>query len=207
MTARCRLQGVVAFTLVSLVGCATWTGPRPAQTGDEAAWQARRAALQTVTHWSLNGRIAATGLFGFSGRVRWQQRGEQFVIDVAGPFGAGATRLSGSADQVEIRNAEGAWVTTDAQGDLQRAYGWTLPLAGLERWALGLPIPGQPARWVLDGNGRLLTLEQAGWTVTYERYTQPVSGPALPQKLLIDNGETRWRLLVDRWQLDQAAPA
>lgn len=192
---------VVFCAIVALTGCATWSEPAPTPATDSAAWQARQAGLQDFSNWTLNGRIASTGLFGFSGRVRWQQAGEGFVIDVAGPFGAGATRLSGDADQVEIRNAEGAWVTDDAEGVLRQAFGWSLPLAGLRQWAIGLPIADQPARIVLNPEGQLLTLEQAGWIVTYEQYTPTPGGPVLPQKLLISNDETRWRLLVDRWQL------
>ncbi len=189
------------FVVLAVAGCATWSQPEPAESGDQRAWQARQQVLAALTQWTLQGRIASTGLFGFSGRVRWQQRQDRFVIDVAGPFGAGATRLTGHPGHVEIRNAEGTWVTNDAQGDLQRAYGWTLPLAGLQRWAIGLPIAGEPARITLDAQGQLLTLEQAGWRMTYEQYMPLDAGPTLPHKLLIDNGDTRWRLLVDRWQL------
>ncbi|WP_348673297.1 lipoprotein insertase outer membrane protein LolB [uncultured Abyssibacter sp.] len=190
---------IACVAVLLLGGCTHWGVQPGEEAADERAWAQRQAALRSLTHWTLNGRIASTGLFGFSGRVRWQQADETFVIDVAGPFGAGATRLTGHPQQVEIRNADGAWVTSDPEGMLRDAYGWTLPLDGLQAWALGLPIDGVPAAVTVNGAGQLQTLEQAGWVIHYEAYAPTDTGLAMPQKLTVDNGETRWRVLVDRW--------
>ena len=199
------LRGCAAVALIAMLGgCAHWPQPE-AQSPDRVAWVERQAALRSLSQWTLSGRIASTGLFGFSGRVRWQQGHEQFVIDVAGPFGAGATRLSGVPERVEIRNADGTWVTTDPETVLREAYGWTLPLHGLKNWALGLPIDGVPAQVTVNSAGQLQHLEQSGWTIQYESYQQTDVGLDMPQKLTVDNGETRWRLLVDRWSLPVAA--
>ena len=57
----------------------------------------------------------------------------------------------------------------------------------------------------MNSAGQLQHLEQSGWTIQYESYQQTDVGLDMPQKLTVDNGETRWRLLVDRWSLPVAA--
>ena len=185
-------------------GCVLW--PRPVvEDANMVAWNARQAVLRELDEWTLQGRVASGGVLGFTGRLRWRQSMEQCVVDISGPLGAGATRVTGTSSRIEIRDAEGAWVTDDPEAALREAYGWTLPLTGLRQWAVGLPMADVPADLQVDASGRLVTLTQAGWTVTYEAYADTGAGVALPQKIIIDNGETRWRLLVDRWTVTALA--
>lgn len=194
----------MAATLVAaaLSGCAAWA-PQPTEPGvaNAAAWQARQAQLGRLHGWTLRGRAGSGGALGFTGRLRWVQTGEAFVIDVAGPFGAGATRLTGTPNRVEIRNARNTWVTDDPQRLLREVYGWTLPVSGLRHWALGRPIPGVPATPQVDADGRLVALQQSGWTLRYPEYVDTGAGIALPAKVELetDGGDTRLRLLVESW--------
>ena len=87
---------LAALALVLLAGgCATLPAPAP---GDD--WPARRAALQALDAWALDGRIAvAAGEDGFSGGFDWHQQGERADIALTGPMGGAAMDIRAEGDQ------------------------------------------------------------------------------------------------------------
>lgn len=189
-----------------LGGCATWA-PAPTVPGvaNPGAWQQRLSKLDRLDGWTLRGRAGSGGVIGFTGSIRWVQTGQSFVIDVAGPFGAGATRLTGTPQRVEIRNARDTWITDDPQALLQEIYGWNLPVSGLRHWALGRPIPDVAATLEVDDRGRLTGLQQSGWSISYTEYAETAIGLALPAKISLENGDASLRLLIESWS--DLAPA
>ena len=89
-------------------------------------------------------------------------------------------------------------VLEDAELELRWRYGWTIPIASLRYWALGIPDPGEPAITRLDDDGRLIHLEQRGWIVEISRY-QEGGGQQMPRILSATNPDTRVRMVIDRW--------
>ena len=197
----------VATTLMAMAavlpGCAIITKPdqRAAGIANGTAWQAHRAELADLTTWSLQGRVATGQLLGWTGNLSWRERGEHFDVRLAGPLGAGGMRAQGTLDQVTIDTDKGEHLVTRQPDVLvERTLGWSFPLAPLRYWARGLPAPGDYARISVDEDGRLQSITQDGWRVSYEAYTTPAGAPtALPRKIVLDNNETRIRLVVDRW--------
>ncbi|MBH03040.1 MAG: outer membrane lipoprotein LolB [Xanthomonadales bacterium] len=197
----------VATTLMAMAavlpGCAIITKPdqRAAGIANGTAWQAHRAELADLTTWSLQGRVATGQLLGWTGNLSWRERGEHFDVRLAGPLGAGGMRAQGTLDQVTIDTDKGEHLVTRQPDVLvERTLGWSFPLAPLRYWVRGLPAPGDYARISVGEDGRLQSITQDGWRVSYQAYTTPIGAPsALPRKIVLDNDETRIRLVVDRW--------
>ncbi len=182
-----------------LAACATVA---PSGGGDVAqlAWARHRASLEAMENWDLQGRIAVhTAQQSWQARLVWRQRRERFEIDVLSVFGQRLAQLSGGPGGVELRLPHGErHRARDAAGLLQAQLGWSLPVAGLRHWVLGLPAPGAVARRTLDGDGRLLAVVQQGWTIGYRRY-RSTDGRDLPGQVTLQHDDLRLRLVVDRW--------
>lgn len=193
---------LLCVTLVSvLTGCAVIRQPPEAEPGvaDAAAWQAHRETLAALKTWALQGRVATGQLLGWTGNLNWRQNGEDFDVRLSGPMGAGGFRASGTLDRVVIRTGDRRMVTTEPDALVAQTLGWTFPLEPLRYWGRGLPAPGGYDRISVDAQGRLVAIEQDGWKVAFPEYAEPDGAPALPERIVLDNGETRIRLVVDRW--------
>ena len=189
-------------TLVSLLaGCAVIRQPPESEPGvaDAAAWQAHRETLAELETWALQGRVATGQLLGWTGNLNWRQNGEDFDVRLSRPMGAGGFRASGTLDRVVIRTGDRRMVTTEPDALVERTLGWTFPLEPLRYWGRGLPAPGDYDRISVDAQGRMVALEQDGWKIAFPEYAEPDGAPALPERIVLDNGETRIRLVVDRW--------
>ncbi len=199
------LTGALAAGLIA--GCASQPATRIGANSTLAAqrWQIHENRLQSLDSFTLEARIAASGSYGASGDLRWRQRGDHFVVHFSGPFGSGAVDISGTPGDVEIRTGDQRYHTADPETFLRRHYGWTLPVAGLRYWVLGVPTPARPAANVsYDHNGRALKLLQDGWVIDYDSY-QGGDGYALPRHFTLVAGKTEFRIVIDRWS--DIAPA
>jgi outer membrane lipoprotein LolB len=192
-------------TLALLTACATTPALSPQALNQ--SWQTHRASVARYTDWALSARIAvSTEEDAWSGQLNWHQAPQSYQIFFNAPFGQGAVQLAGDSRGVEMRAADGQVFTApDAESLLYEQLGWRLPLAGLRYWVVGLPVPqadSAPAPVLaLDEAGRLASIKQAHWRISYPGYRQ-VGGVALPQKVFLENTELSVRLVIDRWQLN-----
>lgn len=186
---------------IALSGCAIIRKPPPSEPGvaNARAWQARKSRLADLKVWSLQGRVATGQLLGWTGNLSWRQRGPHFDVRLAGPLGAGGMRATGTLKRVLIRTDQRQMVTTDPDTLVEKTLGWAFPLKPLRYWAKGVPAPGGYQKISVDAQGRLKSLRQQGWRVAYLDYVTPKNGPPLPHRIVLDNGRTRIRLVVDRW--------
>lgn len=186
-----------AAVLSLLAGCATL--PPPAAED----WPERRAALQALEAWSLDGRIAvAAGEDGFSGGLRWAQDGGRGDIAVSGPMGGRglAIRIEGDDAAVVV---DGTPLAQDESSRLlARWFGAErrLPVAEMRYWLVGAPAPGLPAEETLGDDRRLASLAQSGWQVRYDRY-EAVGALTLPARLEMATEGLRLRVVASGWQL------
>lgn len=198
-----RRSWIALVVLSLLAGCAIIHKPEQQTAGiaNGTAWQAHRAALADFDTWSLQGRVATGQLLGWTGNLSWRERAPHFDVRLAGPLGAGGMRAQGTLDQVRIDTDDDKhFVTRDPDRLVEQTLGWSFPLAPLRYWALGLPAPGDYQRISVGTDGHLQSIEQDGWTVSYLDYTTPNGAPtALPRRVVLDNGDTRIRLVVDQW--------
>ena len=172
--------------------------------GTTVAWDTRRDELSAIDAWDLRGRIAVkSGDNGGQGRIDWQQRDADAQLRVSGPFGLGAW---------EIRFNEREIVVTDGQGEVAASYsgpeaadrfleaqlGWSFPAVSARYWLLGIPAPGRPYRERYDDSGWLVAIEQQGWSVRYDGFSE--RGPHwLPRRISVENDSGRLRLVLDEF--------
>ncbi|MFI4981320.1 MAG: lipoprotein insertase outer membrane protein LolB [Nevskiales bacterium] len=192
-----------AATLL-LAGCFNEVKPdgAAADTGNSAlaqrSWDARRTALQQVQNFSLQGRLAQTGLVSFGGDLSWIQAGATFQARFYGPLGVGAVAIIGSPGNMQIQNKSGTYQTQQPEVLMQQQFGWSLPVDGLRYWVLGLPAPGDMAQLKLDDTGHILSMQQDGWELVYSEY-QSVAGLDLPKKFALKDPQRGFRVFIDTW--------
>lgn len=204
--------GLIIIFVSLISGCAT--APSPPAADLDPAWQARQAALMTVTAWQLRGRLAVrAGEQGAHATLNWKRDGERHRLDFTGPLGRGHLRLTRDSQGAELRDAgKRVWRAADAGRLLYRATGWIVPLDDMNYWVLGLPAPGPAPEQQLDEQGRLKRLAQSGWDIQFLEYARH-GDLDLPSRMFItrqDNhaeagpaaGETiEVRLSIERWSL------
>jgi outer membrane lipoprotein LolB len=200
-----RAAVAIAMSLL-LAGCAA-RAPRtplpPLARTPEAHQQVREAALASQDAWSLQGRVAlSNGRDGGSGRIDWVQDGARYDMSLSAPVTRQSWRLEGDAARARLDGiAGGPLEGDDPQALLREATRWEIPVAALSSWVRGMRADEArhgPAILGFGPDGRLATLEQAGWTVHYTEW-DAAAAVELPRRLEAARGEAKVRLVVDAW--------
>lgn len=199
--------GLLPIAVSLLAACAT-QAPRaplpPVGAAPELHQQRREAALAARPDWALQGRVAlSNGREGGSGRIDWRQHGTDYDVSLSAPITRQSWRLVGDDTHARLEGIEGGPLEGDDPADLLlAATRWDIPVAALSSWVRGIPADEHShgrATLGFGPDGRLQTLEQAGWTVQYAAW-QDAAGVELPQRLEAIRGEAKVRLVVDAWE-------
>lgn len=185
------------MAVLLIAGCAA---PRSALLPEINSWDTRASVLADLDKWNFSGRIAVkTESDGFNGKLRWSQDQENYGVTVSGPLGVGTVRIEGDDRSVVMTDKDGVRTELeDAELELRQRYGWTIPIASLRYWALGIPDPSAAAEFKVDDEGRLESLAQRDWSVRITRYDVG-GGRQMPKLLTAENPDTRVRLVIDHW--------
>lgn len=200
---------ITVLALIAVLAACTRAPHRPDEAPDEAARQLHRQQLERLQAWSLDGRVALrTPDDGWSASLQWSQWIDYMDFRLRGTFGIGTTRVRGNREWMIIENSRGeVWETANPEVELARQTGWRVPLAMLRWWMVGMPAPGEAAEErVVDGSGHLVYLEQGGWQVHYEEYSE-YEGLMLPGRITVENEEVRLRIRIRHWLLGEEMPA
>jgi outer membrane lipoprotein LolB len=198
--------GLVSVVALLLAACAT-QAPRaplpPLTRSPEANQQQREAVLATQASWSLQGRVAlSNGRDGGSGRIDWQQDGARYDVSLSAPVTRQSWRITGDDTHARLEGiAGGPLEGDDPIALLREATHWDIPVTALASWVRGLPADEAAhgsARLAFGADGRLATLQQAGWTVQYMAW-QPDGPVELPLRLEASRDDAKVRLIVDAW--------
>ncbi len=191
------LRLVAVALAAALTGCAA---PKSALLPELNDWNDRQQVLAGLDEWQFSGRIAVkTATDGFNGKLRWSQDRDAYEATASGPLGAGAVRIEGNGASVVLTDKDGVRTELeDAELEFRLRYGWTIPVQSLRYWALGVPDPAAYADTVIDDAGRLSSLRQRDWSVTFSRYADG-GGQMMPKVLTAENADTRVRLVIDHW--------
>lgn len=192
---------------VALVSCAAFlaacAGVPPGEDDQRAAWARHQRWLETLDDWRVAGRVAVSAKTeGWSASMRWRQEPARFRIQLNGPFGQGAVRINGGEKGVELRSADGRIARAATPESLVASeLGVAVPISALRYWLTGRPAPGADATALtLDWAGRVEELEQLGWTVRYQEYTDGAGGD-LPARLEVRRDAVHARFVLSGWQL------
>ena len=199
------------FVAWFLSACAT---TQPAGTvAPPPEWPARAAVLARLGAWDVQARVGIrAGDEGGSVGWDWQRRAHNQRLDFTGPTGKLLFRLDEDANGARAQDADGKhYAARDIDSLLHDLTGWRLPVAGLQYWARGLPIPDIPYDARFDAQARMIELTQAGWSLIYREYAA-VDAVDLPRKLELhalasDGRQIRLKLVVRAWRLGEGATA
>jgi len=188
---------LLLLTALVLQACA---GPSGVQLPELSDWETRRAVLEAVERWEFSGRIGVSaGEEGFNGKVRWWQEGDEFRATVSGPLGVGTVKIEGDGKRITLTDKQGdVTELQDAELDLRLRYGWTIPVASLQYWALGIPDPNVQTATRTGGDGLISEMEQGDWHVTIGEYRDG-GGQQMPRRISAINADAKVRLVIDHW--------
>lgn len=184
-----------------LAACAT--SPRmDAPINDD--WAQRLEVLEALTLWEFSGRIGVRDdRESHSSRIRWQQHGDDYVINLWGTLNAGATEITGEPGRVVLQQEGKDPLMADTPEQLvYEQLGYELPVAKLSYWIKGIPAPGASSETTFDIDNRLISLQQSGWQVEYLGYTN-YGTEALPTRIRIQKSPLRLDFVRLDWTLLQ----
>ena len=196
-----RVPGLWAIAVL-LAACTTLPAVNRTAPELQGLWSAQQRDLAQIHSWNVSGRLGIqTEKEGWHISFRWQQEDMLYHIVMSGPLGQAAAELQGTSQGVTLLLSDGKSVMADDPDQLlAQQLGWRVPIKGLYYWVRGLPVPEAAETHVLDGEGRLQTLDQSGWHIAYRRYGD-FAGKALPTKIFLDNDDLKVRLVIDEWTL------
>jgi outer membrane lipoprotein LolB len=192
----------LALLLPFLLGC---VGAQRMDVPVNQDWQQRYSVLESMEDWDFTGRIAVRDdQEAHNSRIRWRQRGEDFVINLWGALNIGATEIVGSAQQVRLQQERQEPLITNSPEELIREQlGYELPVENLRYWIKGIPAPGQRASPTFNEHNQLTSLRQSGWQIEYLSYTN-YALETLPTQIRMEKQPLRLEFIM-RWTV--AAPA
>ncbi len=158
---------------------------------------------QPLTEFTLEGRLSLrAGDEAVSGGLLWSRQGARDHMLITTPMGVAVAKITRVGEHIEVVDHKGQrTVTESGLSGLDQVLGFKLPLEYLPWWLAGAAKAGEFRRLEMDGEGRLVHLEQDGWWIDFQRY-QPVADRFLPRKLIARRGEDlELRLVVDQWTL------
>lgn len=197
------LRHCITFTLIALLAGCTGLGTREALQGqgNPQQWGIHKTQLAQLDGWQIDGKVGIRApKDSGSGTLFWLQRQDYYDIRLSGPLGRGAARLTGRPGQVVLEVAnQGRYEATTPEQLLGEQLGWDLPVSHLVWWVRGLPAPDSKSKLTLDGDSRLASLQQDGWSVEYLSYTEQ-NGYTLPDRIKLHGRDLDVTLVVKSWQ-------
>lgn len=158
-----------------------------------------------ITHFSFKGKIGLRHRNkSQSAFINWQRKGEDFKIELHGPFGKGRTTIEKSGAVTRMSDGEREIQAASAEELFYRATQMRMPVSWFHWWLLGLSAPSAELEAPIYGESRRLqAFQQGGWQVKLLRYTE-IDGIALPEKLRVSSPEYSLTLVIKTWQIEQS---
>jgi len=190
------LKHSLSISLILLSGCAS-------QPSHQLAGQQQQAQLQQLTSWQINASIAAKNKDqGWQARLLWRYQPQRYHLRINAPLGQGAFSLSRHTDgSVSLKTADGRSLhAQSAEQLLKTQLGLALPLSALPYWIKGQIAPNLAIqKQKTDPQGRLQSLNQAGWQIDYSRYkTENIAQQSyqLPHQLYLKKADYFVKLVI-----------
>ena len=198
----CRKQTLFVLTFILfLAGCAT--SPQPIISLNSSAHQ---LSLKQQDHWLIKGKLGFKGPEKKqSANFRWQQRQQQFQLNMTSIIGTSLLNMKGNEKGVTLVANDETYQDSNPSDLIWRVTGWQIPVEKLRFW-----IKGQHQK-----NDKVITSEQGwvrqlqpncdnceNWLINYDNY-KLVVGIWLPHKVVLKNRLNNSQLLirVNKWDL------
>ncbi|PKO43522.1 MAG: outer membrane lipoprotein LolB [Betaproteobacteria bacterium HGW-Betaproteobacteria-22] len=190
----------LGLTLGLLNACST----SPIQSSETLYSQRLNAAhlkhIGGIQQFSLQGRIGVQSNYkGFSGGLFWQHTPIADEINLHSPLGGQVASIAKNPETITLTDASGKQISaSNAETLTYQVLGWSLPLDGLQDWALGRPTENSPSASTWDDNGLLTSLSQNGWQIEYQNYADK-DGYQLPHKISLKSEQVNLKLIIEKW--------
>lgn len=135
--------------------------------------------------------------------VRWLHARDSDELWLMTPTGQALAYVREDANGATLTGADKRQYSAARVETLtKQGLGWELPLARLQHWIRGAPMPNTPFETPLrDEAGKLRVLTQDGWKITYEYYPAG-ENDGLPQRMEVVGATQTLRLVIDTWRKD-----
>ena len=199
-----RAKIALIASLLGLLSACVSVRPRVDSMVAQANQSQRDQSVEAQTRFHLRGRIAIKNARdGGSGRFDWRQDGDQINFELSAPLSNQTWRLEGGPGNYTLTDSKGKpQHSDDARALIYAASGWIIPMQELRFWVRGARAESTDSsdapELSFDASGRLSTLKQNGWTVSYERYSD-ASNSALPVKLRAFKDDAQVKVIVQSW--------
>ena len=174
------------------MGCAT-----PPILSDAGYKIIGRQHLYGLKRWEFQGRFAVRDASdSWTANISWQHQANTDRVKMSGPLGQGAVEIVLTGDHINIDRGDGDSELSDNPDELiKQRLGLFVPVKALRYWVLGLPSKGDRFKEIKDG------FIQSGWSVSIPRQMK-ADNQLMPHKLVASNNETRLKLIIDQWRLN-----
>ena len=166
-----------------------------------------QSQLDEIHSWQVRGKLSVVSpQDSVTGYLTWTQQHSEYDLFIAGPFGSGASRLSGDDQQASLTlpGWDNPQTAPSAERLMLQYMGWNFPVSDIRYWVKGQLSPGlknnQNAVEYGD-DGLLKTLHQHGWQVSYSRYTNE-GGYWLPGLIKIRGHDFRFTFAIKQWTVN-----
>ncbi|HEY7884287.1 MAG TPA: lipoprotein insertase outer membrane protein LolB [Cellvibrionaceae bacterium] len=194
-----RLQRLALMLACVMLAHCTALPPAPEQAVN---WERHQARIIANQHWGFDSKLGIRSPeHSGSARLNWQQRDQDYRLQLSGPLGQGAVVINGEPGLVTLEQSGEAPISANSgEALLYEASGWHLPLEQLTAWVRGIPAPGLAITALeLDEHQLLAKLIQGDWQLTYSRYGL-YHDLYLPGRIVAENADTRLTLIIHQWQ-------
>lgn len=163
-----------------------------------------RPARDTIRSYTLDGRVSVKrGNESRQAGIDWQHERDRDEIELSGPLGQRAARLTRDADGATLLTSSRETVKAQDWGTLaERVLGVALPLDGMSRWVMA-DIPDAVAQRDAIGRPRKAIID--GWQIDYVAY-ESEAADALPTLIDMHRDDIDVRLKIDIWEIVQNKP-
>ncbi len=159
--------------------------------------------LEDLQNWTARGKISISAEGERkTANFRWRNTGEDFTVNLHGPFGSGAATLQRKSNRYFLTDNAQEYQAQSAEELLLDVTGLRIPVSDLHWWIKALPAPQLPTELeVRDSKTHSLSeLRQAGWKLKYSNY-QTISGHLLPGKIIATRAHLKMVIAIKEWQL------
>ncbi len=160
--------------------------------------QAQRPAREKIQIYSLAGRVSVKrGNDARQAGILWTHDADRDDIELSGPLGQKAARLSRDAIGARLVTASHENVTAANWGGLaERVLGVALPLDNMTHWVVAHVSADEIV--ARDALGRPQAALADGWQLDYREYESEAAS-ALPTLIEFRRNDIAVRLKIDQW--------
>ena len=201
-----RWRTVSLLTVAALLaGCASQQNLSNTATSN-ISWQQHQQQLQALTHYQAQGQLGyISPQQRFSTNLQWDNAPQKSQLQLTTFLGTSVLKLNITPNGAVLVTENGDEYQGHSAAQLvQQLTGIELPVNEMRNWLIGLPTGTKHYQLNQDQQVKWLSKNINGqeWTLQYLAYNNQLS-PALPTRMLLEQGNKKIKLMINRWTVPQ----